>query len=285
MSLPGTGCLCHQWDTHGPWRAGSPRGVSGPPEQPEPPCWMPAGAGAGAWQGVRTGGAGPWHGSSISHDDPSHRTAPSTDKMDSGEQHAECQGPHTGPGCRAGASWGCCACRPPPNPLTTTSALPPQPFQHGSLCTWALNSIPRPPEAPPAKGWGRGTPRAPLQHGTESAVPRGRAEPRLCPRRGFLAAVCSRQSMPAAPAPARRSAWGRVTLTQLAAPAAPRLPRLLQKRGHEGRRLGIGSREECVSTTGTGTGGNQGVPRLGRGRARACGARQRRAARQSTRAG
>lgn len=148
MSLPGTGCLCHQWDTHGPWRAGSPRGVLGPPEQPEPPCWMPAGAGAGAWQGVRTGGAGPWHGSSISHDDPSHRTAPGTDKMDSGEQHAECQGPHTGPGYRAGASWGCCACRPPPNPLTTTSGLPPQPFQHGSLCTWALNSTPRPPVDP-----------------------------------------------------------------------------------------------------------------------------------------
>lgn len=193
---------CHQWDTHDPWRAGSPGGE--PPEQPEPRCWVPASPCAGAWQGVRAGLQG--HGTAP----PFHMTPRLTAQLRARTKWT--QGNSTpSPTAWPAASWGCCACKPPPNP----SARPPQPLQHESLCTWALSSVPLPPEASPAKGWGRGT------HGTESAVPWGRAQPPLCPQGGFLEAVCSRQSMPAAPALARRSARGRVTLTQLAAPAAP----------------------------------------------------------------
>lgn len=71
-----------------------------------------------ALAGCQGRAAGPWHGSSISHDAPSHRTAPGTDKMDSGEQHAE---PHGLACCLLGVL----RLQTPTKPLSTASPASP----------------------------------------------------------------------------------------------------------------------------------------------------------------
>jgi len=176
------------------------------------------------------------HGSSISHDDPSHCLAASMEKMASEEQHAESQRLARGPGDTA-------RCPTAPHHLHTRTPLQ-HPAGRGAPGAWLQG-----PFCPGA--------RAKIHRGLPSPVPwslRG-SRGTSAPGPAFWVVVCSTAVHPQPSARARVTFTPRIRQSWLLS-----LPQLLQKGDAKGQRLGIGSGDECVSTTGTGTWGNQAVP-------------------------
>lgn len=175
------GCPClaqgrcsHQWTFYSPQRAGSWRGVWGAPEQPGPPCWRPESHSAHPGRVSGQASAERWHSSSISHDDPSHRSAAGMKKMASGEQHAECQRLATGPGDRAGP------------PTTSRHLHTSTPLQHptGHGAPWALPQ--HTVETVLSQGRGKATLRAAVLLAQPGAPEPAWLQRHLCPGAGFL---------------------------------------------------------------------------------------------------